>query len=87
LVLDDSYVHFTSRGDILTFEVEPDNPYDPSAIRLYFNGKQIGSVQRDKAKILSKEIQAGRTFRAAAEEVKPPILNDPYPHITMEIVG
>ena len=74
-------------GDKLELQAELDNPYDPSAISVLFEGKQIGYVKRDTAKILSKELQAGREFRAVASAVKPPILNYPYPHIELTITG
>ncbi len=74
-------------GDRLLLQVELDNQYDPLAIRVLFEGKQIGYVKRDVAKIISREMQAGRDFRAVAKTVKPPVLNYPYPHIEMTITG
>ncbi len=72
-------------GDELILEAEPDNPYDPSAIRVLFDGHQIGYVLRDKAKIISREMQLGRGFRAHAKEITPPLPDDLYPHIDMAI--
>jgi hypothetical protein len=60
---------------------------DPSAILVLFEGKQIGYVRRDTAKIISREMQSGREFRAVAKTIKPPVLNYPYPHIEMTITG
>ena len=74
-------------GDKLVLEAELDNQYDPSAISVLFEGKQIGYIKRDTAKIISKEMQSGREFRAVARAVKPPILNYPYPHIELTITG
>ncbi len=74
-------------GDQLLLHAEPDNPYDPSAIRVVFDGRQIGYVQRDVAKIISREMQSGRAFRSYAKEIKPPLFNYPYPHIVMAITG
>jgi len=74
-------------GDQLTLQADPNNLYDPSAVMVLFEGKQIGYVKREKAKIISKDMQFGREFRAYAKEVKPPILNYPYPHIVMTITG
>ncbi len=74
-------------GDKLELQAEPDNQYDPSAIRVLFEGKQIGYVRRDTAKFISREMQAGREFRAVAKTIKPPVLNYPYPHIEITITG
>lgn len=73
--------------DQLILVAEPDNFYDPSAIRVLYNGRKIGYVQRDKAKFISKEMQLGREFQAHAKEIKPPRLNYPYPDIVMTIIG
>lgn len=72
-------------GDQLSLQAEPNNPYDPSAVIVMFEGKQIGYVQREKAKIISKDMQRGRKFWAHVKEIKPPLLNYPYPHIVMTI--
>ena len=74
-------------GSQLTLLVEPTNSYDPSAIAVFFEGKQIGYVQRDKAKIISKDMQTGREFKAYVKEIKPPVLKYPYPHIVITITG
>ncbi len=74
-------------GDHLMLEEEPGNEYDPSAIRVLFEGNQIGYVQRDAAKIISREMQFGREFRATAKDITPPLPNYQYPKILMTIVG
>jgi len=33
-------------GEVVTFETEPDNPYDPMAIKILLRGEQIGFVNR-----------------------------------------
>lgn len=74
-------------GDQLQLETELDNPYDPSAIRVLFEGEQIGYVRRDTAKIISREMQLGREFKAIVKTITPPLLNFPYPQIEMTITG
>ena len=54
---------------------------------MLFDEKQIGYVRRDTAKTISREMQAGREFRAIAKTIKPPVLNYPYPHIEITITG
>jgi len=75
------------KGDQLLLQADPDNPHDPWAIRVLFNGQHIGYVQRDKAKIISREMQLGRAFQAHAKKITPPLLNYPYPDIVMTITG
>jgi len=75
------------KGDQLILQRETDNLYDPSAIRILFEGQQVGYVQRDKAKIIAREMQFGKEFSAYAKDIKPPSLNYPYPHIVMTIIG
>jgi helicase len=74
-------------GNQLELQAEPDNEYDPSAVSILFNGKQVGYVEREKARIISKEIQLGRNFQVYAKAVKPPMLNYAYPHIVVSITG
>lgn len=41
-------VHDIAAGDFLNMVPEPDNPYDPDAIKLEFNGTKIGYVPKEK---------------------------------------
>jgi len=82
-----SIAFMVQEGDQLELQAELDNPYDPSAISVLFEGKQIGYVRRDTAKIISREMQSGREFQAIAKTIKPPVLNYPYPHIEITITG
>jgi len=75
-----------SEGDQLVLEVEPDNPYDPYAVRVIFEGRHIGYVQRAKARIVSREMQLGREVRSYAKAVKPATDEYPFPWIQMTIV-
>lgn len=58
-------------GDALNLEVELDNPHDPNAVRVSFEGQQIGYVQREKAVIISRELQLGKQVTARASRVRP----------------
>nr|WP_208676705.1 helicase-related protein [Synechococcus elongatus]AZB72446.1 hypothetical protein DOP62_06675 [Synechococcus elongatus PCC 11801] len=57
-------------GDVLELNLEPDNPYDPTAVSVSFDGEQIGYVQRDKAIIISRELQLGKQVTARATRVR-----------------
>ena len=72
-------------GDSLTLEVELDNPYDPNAVRVSFEGQQIGYVQREKAVIISRELQLGKQVTARATRVVTADQTTHYPSIEMQI--
>lgn len=48
-------------GTVLDLEREPDNAYDPDAIKVLSNGNHIGYISRDTASFLSPEIDSGQT--------------------------
>ncbi len=72
-------------GDSLTLEAELDNLYDPNAVRVSFEGQQIGYVQREKAVIISRELQLGKQVTARAIRVRPIDQRNRYPAIEMQI--
>lgn len=72
-------------GDSLTLELELDNPYDPNAVRVLFRNQQIGYIQRDKAKIISRELQLGKACEAFASQVRLPDSTNPYPWIDVSV--
>ena len=74
-----------SLGDSLNLELELDNPYDPNAVRVLFRNEQIGYVQRDKAKIVSRELQLDKGYEAVASQVRFPDSSNPYPWIEINI--
>ena len=72
-------------GDNLTLEAEPGNPHDPYAVRVLFRGMHIGYVQRDSAKIISREMMSGRLVKAQAETVTTPTEKYPFHWIEMKV--
>lgn len=74
-----------SERDQLILEMEPDNPYDPYAVKVLFSGKHLGYVKRDKARILTKEMLLGREILAYATQIKPATATYPFQQITMTI--
>ena len=74
-----------SLGDSLNLELELDNTYDPNAVRVLFRNEQVGYVQRDKAKIVSRELQLGRDYQAVASQIRFPDSSNPYPWIEINI--
>jgi hypothetical protein len=74
-----------SLGDQLILEREQDNPNDFNAVRVMFQRACIGYVQRDIARIISREMLIGREFQCSAQIVKPPTKTYPFPYISMHI--
>lgn len=75
-----------NEGDTLVLEPEIDNPYDPYAVRVLFEGEQIGYIQRDIAQILSRELLLGRKVQATASLVRESTETYPYPWIETNIL-
>lgn len=69
------------QGAPLLLEPEPDNPFDVYAVRVLFEDQHIGYVQRDKAKIVSQEMQLGVKPLARARSIRPATADHPYPRI------
>jgi helicase len=74
-----------SMGDAVSLELELDNPYDPYAVKVLFENNQIGYIQKDSARIISREMQLGRTVHAVARDIRPPTAKRPYPWIELDI--
>lgn len=72
-------------GDELTLEPELYNAIDPYAVRVLYKGNQVGYVQRDKAKIVSRELQLDRRAEVYASTVRYADENYPYTWIEMNI--
>jgi hypothetical protein len=57
-------------GEPVRFELEPQNPFDPHAIKVCrMNGEQIGYVEKDMAAQTGELMRAGRIAKASIEEV------------------
>lgn len=71
-------------GDVLTLGREPDNPYDPRAVRVLWHGVQIGHAPRvdnvDLARFMDRGVKVeGRILHLQASK-------DPWKRVLMEIV-
>jgi hypothetical protein len=72
------------RGDVLVLSREPDNPYDPRAVRVFWHGVQIGYAPRldnaDLARIMDRGVRVeGRILHLQ-------VSRDPWKRVLMEIV-
>jgi hypothetical protein len=75
---------FMGVGDALTLAREPDNPYDPRAVRVYWRGAQIGYAPRmdnvDLARFMDRGVRVeGRILHLQKSR-------DPWKRVLMEIV-
>lgn len=60
-------------GCIVKMIVEPDNPYDPDAVALYFDGTKIGYVPADQNAWLHRMLYFGHDddFEARISSINP----------------
>lgn len=72
-------------GDWLGLQAEPDNAYDPRAVRVLFEGQHIGYVQRQIAWTISRELLLRREVQAYAKSVRPATAEYPIPAIVATI--
>lgn len=79
------YASQVVQGEHLLLELEPDNIFDPNAIKIIYKDHQIGYVQTDVAKIVAREILAGTQVSAVVSRVVAPTETFPFPRIEMVI--
>ena len=72
-------------GDKVELVPEPDNKFDTFAVKVVYNGSQVGYLRRDIAKIISKEIKFGARINSYVKETRPATTNYPYPWIEIGI--
>lgn len=71
-------------GDPLTLAREPDNPFDPRAVRVEWRGTQIGYAPRADNVDLARLMDQGR--RVEARIVHLQVARNPWQRVLMEIV-
>ncbi len=62
-------------GDRLTLTREPDNRHDRNAIRVDWNGQQLGYVPRTENRAVARALDTGETLDARVSKLR----NDPDP--------
>lgn len=67
-----SVARLVSEGDAIELELEPENQYDSYAIKVLLNKSHLGYVERNKARIISFEMDAGSTLKVTAINVEHP---------------
>lgn len=68
------------RGDRLTLTREPENRHDRNAIRVDWNGQQLGYVPRAENRAVARAIDAGEKLEARVSKLR----NDPNPWLRVE---
>ena len=59
-------------GDNLTYQRDLDNPYDPYAIKLFYEDKELGFVPREHSKQIASEIDVNNAeYRIVVTKVEP----------------
>ena len=73
--------HLIRPGDRLTLEREPGNRHDRNAVRVDWNGQQIGYVPRAENRAVARALDAGETLEARVARLR----DDPNPWRRVEI--
>lgn len=71
-------------GDPLTLVREPDNPYDPRAVRVEWRGHKIGYVPRRENADVARLIDGGQALEARI--VRLAEVRDPWSRVRFEIL-
>jgi hypothetical protein len=80
----EEYASKVKRGEPVILESEPNNVYDPNAIKIIYMDHQIGYVQNDIAKLVAREILARTPVSAIVSSVAAP--TDAYPFPWIEVL-
>ena len=70
-------------GDALTLVREPDNAYDPRAVRVDWNGHKLGYVPRAENEAVARQLDLGN--RLEARIVRMNKSRDPWKRIEFEV--
>lgn len=73
--------HEIRPGDRLTLIREPENRHDPNAVRVEWNGQQLGYVPRAENRAVAAALDAGEALEARVFRLR----NDPNPWKRVEI--
>jgi hypothetical protein len=70
-------------GDALTLVREPDNPHDPRAVRVDWNGHVLGYVPRAENEAVARQLDRGN--RLEARIVRLNKSRDPWKRVEFEV--
>lgn len=73
-------------GDRLTLTREPDNRHDRNAIRVEWNGRQLGYVPRAENRAVAAALDAGEKLEARVSRLRPfSETRDPWRRVEFEV--
>jgi len=70
-------------GDALTLSREPDNPHDPRAVRVEWNGHLLGYVPRAENEAIARQLDRGNRLEARISRLNRS--RDPWKRVEFEI--
>jgi hypothetical protein len=75
--------HAIRPGDRLTLTREPDNRHDRNAIRVDWNGQQLGYVPRAENRAVARALDAGEKLEARVSKLRDD--PDPWQRVEFEV--
>ena len=70
-------------GDRLTLTREPDNRHDPNAVRVDWNGQQLGYIPRKENRAVARALDAGERLEARVTKLRDD--PDPWQRVEFEV--
>lgn len=70
-------------GDVLTLVREPDNAYDPRAVRVEWQGHKLGYVPRKENEAVARQMDRGNRLEARIVRLKKH--RDPWKRVEFEV--
>lgn len=70
-------------GDVLTLAREPDNPHDPRAVRVEWQGHKLGYVPRAENEAVARQLDRGNKLEARILHLRKH--RDPWKRIEFEV--
>lgn len=70
-------------GDVLTLVREPDNAYDPRAVRVEWQGHKLGYVPRRENEAVARQLDRGNKLEARIVQLRKH--RDPWKRIEFEV--
>ncbi len=70
-------------GDALTLVREPDNAYDPRAVRVEWQGRKLGYVPRKENEAVARQLDRGNKLEARIVQLRKH--RDPWKRVEFEV--
>ena len=70
-------------GDRLTLTREPDNRHDPNAVRVDWNGQQLGYIPRKENRAVARALDEGERLEARVTKLRDD--PDPWQRVEFEV--